>query len=148
MAIFSLLVMPYISLFKQFINHQVSWSDRSCDRYELLTHSQPLSSYYFSPSYHAQGLSAGLQLVHFQHRFQQCIDRTLHLISPDPKLEDYVPSEEEKNKILWFNRWTLVQISRICSFWREKHKYNYMIHILNSIYLWTCWLSFNDKVLT
>lgn len=48
--------------------------------------------------YHVQGLSVGLQLVHFQHHSRQCIDRTLHLISPDPKLEDYVPSEEEKDK--------------------------------------------------
>ena len=35
--------------------------------------------------------------MHFQHHSQQCIDRTLHLISPDPKLEDYVPSKEEKH---------------------------------------------------
>lgn len=64
-------------------------------------------SLYLSPSYHVQGWSAGPQLVHFQHHSQQCIDRTPHPISQDPKLEDYVPSEE------------------------EKHKYNFMIQLIN-----------------
>lgn len=54
--------------------------------------------------------------MHFQHHSQQCIDRTLHLISPDPKLEDYVPSKEEKHITFYdlINKYEF-KTSRICS---------------------------------
>lgn len=56
----------------------------------------PLALKHHRLSYRGQVLSAGLQPVHFQHHFLQCTDRILHLISPDPKLADYVLSEEQR----------------------------------------------------
>lgn len=56
----------------------------------------PLALKHHCLSYRGQVLSAGLQPVHFQHHFRQCTDRILHPISPDPKLVDYVLSEEQR----------------------------------------------------